>query len=258
MPPLINPKQPKLAVRESVLVTGSDGYAALLALGEIAPFFEHKKIILATKMNGKYLGPLHLRIIVPGDSQRRPLRARRGAHRGLVGRHAAALSGTMDGNQTFPYGKVVRPISAWRQPRSWRTSSQKSLLAANAAAKPRLAMAARQESYRLHAGSQENGAQASASAGSTIRIMPPNPADEASPMRMLEVPFCQGAGHRQHGHERRSRKPQAVPEANPDQLQVPLNITDARQNHGGLARALHFDTHDKTIREVSRDHRRHR
>ena len=63
----INPKAPKLLLREFALVTGSDGYSALLALAEIAPEFEDKNVILATKMNGKYLGARHFRIVVPGD-----------------------------------------------------------------------------------------------------------------------------------------------------------------------------------------------
>ncbi len=63
----VDAEHPKLAVRQSALITGSDGYAAVLALGEIAPAFEDKKIILATRMNGQYLGPQHLRIVVPGD-----------------------------------------------------------------------------------------------------------------------------------------------------------------------------------------------
>ena len=51
--PAIDPKAPKLVLREAALVSGSDGYAALLALGEIAPAFEDKKVILATSMNGQ-------------------------------------------------------------------------------------------------------------------------------------------------------------------------------------------------------------
>ncbi len=65
----IDPAKPKEAVREAVLVTGSDGYTALLAVGEIAPMFEDKQVILATTMNGKNLAPGHLRIVVPGDKK---------------------------------------------------------------------------------------------------------------------------------------------------------------------------------------------
>lgn len=63
----IDPAKPRQAVRQTVLVTGSDGYTAALALGEIAPQFEGKQVILAEKMDGHDLGPDHLRIVVPGD-----------------------------------------------------------------------------------------------------------------------------------------------------------------------------------------------
>jgi hypothetical protein len=59
----------KSAVRGAVIVTGADGYTALIALGELAPAFEDKKIILATTMNAKPLAPGHFRIVVPGDAK---------------------------------------------------------------------------------------------------------------------------------------------------------------------------------------------
>ena len=39
----------------------------LLALGEIAPEFEGKPVLLAERMNGVALGEGHWRLIVPGD-----------------------------------------------------------------------------------------------------------------------------------------------------------------------------------------------
>jgi len=63
----IDPSNPRLAVHEVVLVTGSDGYTAALGLGEIAPAFEGKQVILAEAMDGQPLGVGHLRIVVPGD-----------------------------------------------------------------------------------------------------------------------------------------------------------------------------------------------
>jgi Oxidoreductase molybdopterin binding domain len=63
----IDPKSPRRHVDEIALITGSDGYAAALALGEIAPVFENKSVILAEQMNGKPLGPDHFRLVVPGD-----------------------------------------------------------------------------------------------------------------------------------------------------------------------------------------------
>ncbi len=65
----VDTAKPKDAVRDYVLVTGSDGYTAVIALGEIAPAFENKQVILAESMNGTPLGDGHLRIVVPGDAR---------------------------------------------------------------------------------------------------------------------------------------------------------------------------------------------
>ena len=62
-------------VRQTVLVTGRDGYTATLALGEIAPEFENKQVIVAERVDGQPLGPEHLRLVVPGDR-----RGGRGVH----------------------------------------------------------------------------------------------------------------------------------------------------------------------------------
>ena len=62
-------------VRQTVLLTGRDGYTAVLALGEIAPEFENKQIVIAVRLDGQPLGPDHLRIVVPGDK-----RGGRGVH----------------------------------------------------------------------------------------------------------------------------------------------------------------------------------
>ncbi|HKM65426.1 MAG TPA: molybdopterin-dependent oxidoreductase, partial [Acidisphaera sp.] len=56
-------------VRQTVLITGRDGYTAILALGEIAPEFEGKQVIIAERMDGQPLSPEHLRIVVPGDKR---------------------------------------------------------------------------------------------------------------------------------------------------------------------------------------------
>jgi hypothetical protein len=58
---------PRTLAHETVLVTGSDGYRAALGVGEIAPVFEGKPVILADEMDGHLLAPGHFRIIVPGD-----------------------------------------------------------------------------------------------------------------------------------------------------------------------------------------------
>jgi hypothetical protein len=62
-------KMSKAVVREYALVTGADGYEAIVALGEVSPAFENKEVILATQMNGKALGPGHDRLVVPGEQR---------------------------------------------------------------------------------------------------------------------------------------------------------------------------------------------
>lgn len=51
------------------MITGRDGYRAVLALGEIAPDFENKSVILANRMDGKPLGAGHPRVVVPLDKR---------------------------------------------------------------------------------------------------------------------------------------------------------------------------------------------
>ena len=63
----VSATRPRDAVRQVLLVTGSDGYSAVLALGEIAPQFEGKQAILADSMNGRPLGLGHWRIVIPGE-----------------------------------------------------------------------------------------------------------------------------------------------------------------------------------------------
>jgi hypothetical protein len=50
-----------------VRVTGADGYAAVIALAEIAPQFAGRPIQLADHMNGAPIPAPGLRLIVPGD-----------------------------------------------------------------------------------------------------------------------------------------------------------------------------------------------
>jgi hypothetical protein len=54
-------------LRHSILVTGSDGYAAAVALGEIDPEFEGKQVLVAYEREGKPLDSLQL--VVPGDKR---------------------------------------------------------------------------------------------------------------------------------------------------------------------------------------------
>ena len=57
-------------LRKAVLVTGTDGYAVAIALGEIIPKFANKQIILAYEEDGKPLPQADgfARLIVPGDT----------------------------------------------------------------------------------------------------------------------------------------------------------------------------------------------
>jgi DMSO/TMAO reductase YedYZ molybdopterin-dependent catalytic subunit len=50
-----------------VRVTGADGYAAAIAVGEISPLLADRPILLADKLNGAPLPDHALRLVVPGD-----------------------------------------------------------------------------------------------------------------------------------------------------------------------------------------------
>jgi hypothetical protein len=56
-------------VSQAVVVVGRDGYRAVLAVGEIAPEFEAKPVILADRLDGKPLPADHLRVVVPLDKR---------------------------------------------------------------------------------------------------------------------------------------------------------------------------------------------
>ncbi len=67
----IDPARHADAVRQWLVVRGADGYAAVLALAEIAPDFENKPVLLAFRMDGTDLD--HPRLVVPAE--RRPGRS---------------------------------------------------------------------------------------------------------------------------------------------------------------------------------------
>jgi hypothetical protein len=54
-------------LRRTILVTGRDGYTAVLALGEIDPEFEGKQVLLAYRRDGQPMEGHALRLVVPGD-----------------------------------------------------------------------------------------------------------------------------------------------------------------------------------------------
>jgi len=71
----VDPSKHQGDVRGTVVLTGRDGYAAVLALGELSPEFERKQVIVALRADGQPLDPGHLRVVVPGDK-----RGGRGVH----------------------------------------------------------------------------------------------------------------------------------------------------------------------------------
>ena len=58
---------PRARLRRTVVVTGRDGYVAVLALAEIDPEFEGKQVILAYRRDGQPLSGSELRLVVPND-----------------------------------------------------------------------------------------------------------------------------------------------------------------------------------------------
>jgi hypothetical protein len=66
---VIDPANHRNQVSQTVVILGQDGYRAVLALGEIAPEFEAKQVILAERMDGSPLDGDHLRVVVPLDKR---------------------------------------------------------------------------------------------------------------------------------------------------------------------------------------------
>ena len=54
-------------LRRTIVVTGRDGYVAVLALAEIDPEFEGKQVLLAYRRDGQPMDGHSLRLVVPGD-----------------------------------------------------------------------------------------------------------------------------------------------------------------------------------------------
>lgn len=68
---LIDDPGAKTHLQHVILARGSDGYAVVLALGELDPALEGKPVIIAYEQDGKPIG--RLKLVVPGD--KRPARA---------------------------------------------------------------------------------------------------------------------------------------------------------------------------------------
>ena len=54
-------------LRRTILVTGGDGYTAVLALAEIDPEFEGKQVLLAYRRDAQPMAGHTLRLVVPAD-----------------------------------------------------------------------------------------------------------------------------------------------------------------------------------------------
>jgi DMSO/TMAO reductase YedYZ molybdopterin-dependent catalytic subunit len=64
---MLNGATPREQAHLAVRVTGADGYAAVISLGEISPQLADRPILLADELNGAPLPDHSLRLIVPGD-----------------------------------------------------------------------------------------------------------------------------------------------------------------------------------------------
>jgi DMSO/TMAO reductase YedYZ molybdopterin-dependent catalytic subunit len=64
---VIDSTRPRDLAHLAVRITGADGYAAVVAVAEVAPEFAGKPIQIAFTMNGAPLPGQSLRLIVPGD-----------------------------------------------------------------------------------------------------------------------------------------------------------------------------------------------
>ena len=65
--PTFDPAVKNDRLRYYVAATGSDGYQAIVAWGEIDPGFENKAVLLAFTQDGKSLAGGGPRLVVPGD-----------------------------------------------------------------------------------------------------------------------------------------------------------------------------------------------
>lgn len=66
---VVDPAAVRDQVRQTVTLLGRDGYTAVLALGEIAPDFANRPVVLALRLDGEALAPEALRIVVPDETR---------------------------------------------------------------------------------------------------------------------------------------------------------------------------------------------
>ncbi|MBV9115775.1 MAG: hypothetical protein JOY63_00235 [Acetobacteraceae bacterium] len=60
---------PRDRVGKVLMATGRDGYTAALALAELDPEFEGKKVLIANTADGRPMADGGLRLVVPGDQR---------------------------------------------------------------------------------------------------------------------------------------------------------------------------------------------
>ena len=65
--PVFDPAVKNDKLRDFVAVTGSDGYEAIVAWGEIDPSFANQEILLSVREDGASLAATGPRLVVPGD-----------------------------------------------------------------------------------------------------------------------------------------------------------------------------------------------
>jgi hypothetical protein len=67
---LVGTGDPHAVLRQSVVVTGRDGYAVVFGAGEIAPDLGGRQVLLATAVDGQPLpADENMRLVVPGDKR---------------------------------------------------------------------------------------------------------------------------------------------------------------------------------------------
>jgi hypothetical protein len=66
--PVDNGSDKSAPLQHTILARGRDGYAAVLAIGEIDPRFAGNKVIVAYRRDGKPMERQTFRLIVPGDA----------------------------------------------------------------------------------------------------------------------------------------------------------------------------------------------
>ena len=113
-------------LRKVVLITGTDKYSVAVSLGEIAPRFAAKKILLAYELDGKALPTKDgfVRLIVPGDSFA-------GRYVSNVARIEVRDAGTLPTLSTRTPSSILYVIGAVKTPTRYDLQALKALKTTN-------------------------------------------------------------------------------------------------------------------------------